>query len=148
MTLLLIYLTVAIGVSFLCSILEAVLLISNTKLCCTSTKKISRVGGKVLAKCKRLTLISQYRQYFDIEYVCSHYGRGGCWCAGYSSVFGESKRNVNCILINTWRFCIFQKLFLKLLGATFWRSASGSICLYHQLLSESGLSSCIGYRLY
>ena len=51
MTLLIIYLTLAIGISFICSILEAVLL-SVTPIYITQIKEKQPRGAKVLSKVK------------------------------------------------------------------------------------------------
>ncbi|REL36833.1 CNNM domain-containing protein [Thalassotalea euphylliae] len=118
MTLLLIYLTVAIGVSFLCSILEAVLL-SVTPSYVAQVLKNKPRGGKVLENVK--TNLDQSISSILILNTFAHTMGAAGVGAQAIQVFGESKETLVAFLL-TLAILYFSEIIPKTLGATFWRN--------------------------
>jgi len=117
MTLLITYLVIAIGISFLCSILEAVLL-SVTP---------SFVAQKLKAKDKGAKTLSQVRNKLDhslssiliLNTFAHTMGAAGVGAQAIS-VFGEEKETLIAFLL-TLAILYFSEIIPKTLGATFWR---------------------------
>ena len=109
MTLLFIYLTVAIGVSFLCSVLEAVLL-SITPSFVEQLQNKKPKHGAVLAKVKT-------RLEESFAHTMGAAGVG----AQAIGIFGEKWETLIAVLL-TLVILYFSEIIPKTLGATFWRN--------------------------
>jgi len=117
MTLLIIYLTIAIGVSFLCSILEAVLL-SVTPSFVAQTKKDKPRGGKVLSGVKD-NLDQSISSILILNTFAHTMGAAGVGAQAIR-IFGEQKETLIAFLL-TLAILYFSEIIPKTLGATFWR---------------------------
>ncbi|MAG75641.1 MAG: transporter [Colwelliaceae bacterium] len=117
MTLLIIYLAVAIGVSFLCSILEAVLL-SVTPSYVAQAKKDKPRGGKVLSDVKE-NLDQSISSILILNTFAHTMGAAGVGAQAIR-VFGEQKETLIAFLL-TLAILYFSEIIPKTLGATFWR---------------------------
>jgi CBS domain containing-hemolysin-like protein len=118
MTLLFIYLTVAIGVSFLCSVLEAVLLsitpsyveqvsVSNPR----SGKILSKVKNKIDESLSSILILNTFAHTMGAAGVGSQAIR----------IFGEQWETLIAVLL-TLVILYFSEIIPKTLGATFWRT--------------------------
>jgi len=117
MTLLITYLVVAIGVSFLCSILEAVLLsITPSFVVRTVSKNPSR--GKVLEKVKN-NLDQSISSILILNTFAHTMGAAGVGAQAIR-VFGEQKETLIAFLL-TLAILYFSEIIPKTLGAKFWR---------------------------
>ncbi len=117
MTLLFIYLGVAIGVSFLCSVLEAVLL-SVTPSFVEQIKTKKPKAGAVLAKVK--TRLDESLSSILILNTFAHtMGAAGVGSQAIQ-VFGEQWETLIAVLL-TLAILYFSEIIPKTLGATFWR---------------------------
>lgn len=117
MTLLFIYLAVAIGVSFLCSVLEAVLLsitpsyveqvsVSNPR----SGEVLSKVKSKIDESLSSILILNTFAHTMGAAGVGSQAIR----------IFGEQWETVIAVLL-TLVILYFSEIIPKTLGATFWR---------------------------
>ena len=118
MTLLITYLIVAIGVSFICSILEAVLL-SVTPSFVAKTLKDKTVGGKVLAKVKQ-NLDKSISSILILNTFAHTMGAAGVGAQAIR-VFGEEKETIIAFLL-TLAILYFSEIIPKTIGANFWRT--------------------------
>ncbi|WP_448213617.1 CNNM domain-containing protein [Colwellia sp. MEBiC06753] len=118
MTLLFIYLAIAIGVSFLCSILEAVLL-SVTPSFVAKVQSEKPRGGKVLAKVKD-DLDQSISSILILNTFAHTMGAAGVGAQAIR-VFGEQQETLIAFLL-TLAILYFSEIIPKTLGATFWRS--------------------------
>lgn len=117
MTLLLIYLAIAIGVSFLCSILEAVLLsITPSYVEITATNKPR--SGKVLQKVKQ-QLDESLSSILILNTFAHTMGAAGVGSQALQ-VFGAKWETLIAIIL-TLAILYFSEIIPKTLGATFWR---------------------------
>jgi len=117
-TLLFIYLAIAIGVSFLCSILEAVLLsITPSFVEQMQTKKPKH--GLVLAKVK--TRLEESLASILILNTFAHTMGAAGVGAQAIGIFGEKWETMIAVLL-TLVILYFSEIIPKTLGATFWRS--------------------------
>ncbi len=118
MTLLITYLLVAIGVSFICSILEAVLLsvtptfvaqklAENTK----GAKKLAQVREKLDHSISSILIINTFAHTMGAAGVGAQAIR----------IFGEQKETLIAFLL-TLAILYFSEIIPKTLGATFWRN--------------------------
>ena len=117
MTLLLIYLSIAIGVSFLCSILEAVLL-SVTPGYVQSISSNSPESGKVLVRVKD-RLDESISSILILNTFAHTMGAAGVG-AQAAHVFGAKWETLIAVLL-TLTILYFSEIIPKTLGATFWR---------------------------
>ncbi|MFD2167740.1 CNNM domain-containing protein [Thalassotalea euphylliae] len=117
MTLLFVYLAIAIGVSFLCSILEAVLLSVTPSYVANINKEKPR-GGKVLAKVKD-NLDQSISSILILNTFAHTMGAAGVGAQAIR-VFGEQKETLIAFLL-TLAILYFSEIIPKTLGATFWR---------------------------
>jgi CBS domain containing-hemolysin-like protein len=117
MTLLLIYLTIAIGVSFLCSILEAVLL-SVTPGYVQSISTSSPNSGKVLVRVKE-RLDESISSILILNTFAHTMGAAGVGSQA-AQVFGAEWETLIAVLL-TLAILYFSEIIPKTLGATFWR---------------------------
>lgn len=120
MTMLLIYLAIAIGVSFLCSILEAVLLSVTPSHIEQVTEKKPR-GGKQLAGVK--DRIDESLSSILILNTFAHTMGAAGVGAQAIRVFGPEWETLIAVLL-TLAILYFSEIIPKTLGATFWRSLS------------------------
>jgi len=118
MTLLFIYLAIAIGVSFLCSILEAVLL-SITPSFVEQVKKDKPFAGKALFKVKS-NLDKSISSILILNTFAHTMGAAGVGAQAIR-VFGEEKETLIAFLL-TLAILYFSEIIPKTIGAKFWRS--------------------------
>jgi len=118
MTLLITYLIIAIGVSFLCSILEAVLLSVSPTFVAQKVKNKER-GSKMLAKVKA-DLDQSISSILILNTFAHTMGAAGVGAQAIR-VFGEQKETLIAFLL-TLAILYFSEIIPKTLGATFWRS--------------------------
>lgn len=117
MTLLLIYLAIAIGVSFLCSILEAVLL-SITPGYVQNISSNSPASGKVLVGVKE-RLDESISSILILNTFAHTMGAAGVGSQA-AKVFGAKWETLIAVLL-TLAILYFSEIIPKTLGATFWR---------------------------
>lgn len=117
MTLLLIYLTIAIGVSFLCSILEAVLL-SITPSFIEQVQKERPLGGKVLNQVKQ-NIDKSISSILILNTFAHTMGAAGVGSQAIR-VFGEEKETLIAFFL-TLAILYFSEIIPKTIGAKFWR---------------------------
>ena len=118
MTLLLIYLAIAIGVSFLCSILEAVLLSTTPSFVATLTEERPRAGTALVVVKDRLDeSIAAILILNTFAHTMGAFGVG----AQALRVFGPEWETVIAVLL-TLAILYFSEIIPKTLGATFWRA--------------------------
>jgi CBS domain containing-hemolysin-like protein len=118
MTLLITYLVIAIGVSFVCSILEAVLL-SVTPTFVAQKLEANEKGAKTLAKV-RDKLDHSISSILIINTFAHTMGAAGVGAQAIR-IFGEQKETLIAFLL-TLAILYFSEIIPKTLGATFWRS--------------------------
>ena len=118
MTLLITYLVIAIGVSFLCSVLEAVLL-SVTPSFVAQKLKLKARGSEVLSKVKQ-QLDQSISSILILNTFAHTMGAAGVGAQAIK-VFGEQKETLIAFLL-TLAILYFSEIIPKTLGATFWRS--------------------------
>lgn len=117
MTLLIIYLVIAIGVSFLCSILEAVLLsVTPTFVAQKLAAKVR--GAKLLAKVKN-NLDKSISSILILNTFAHTMGAAGVGAQAIK-IYGEQKEALIAFLL-TLAILYFSEIIPKTLGATFWR---------------------------
>lgn len=120
MTLLLVYLAIAIGVSFLCSILEAVLLsVTPSYVEQTLAKKPRR--GRVLAEVKE-RLDESLSSILILNTFAHTMGAAGVGAQAIR-VYGEQWEMLIAVVL-TLAILYFSEIIPKTLGATFWRNLS------------------------
>lgn len=117
MTLLIIYLAIAIGVSFICSILEAVLLSITPSFIARKTKNQSR-GAKTLTQIK--THLDQSISSILILNTFAHTMGAAGVGAQAIRVFGEKWETLIAFLL-TLAILYLSEIIPKTIGATFWR---------------------------
>jgi len=117
MTLLIIYLAIAIGVSFICSVLEAVLL-SITPSYVESITNQHPKRGKILNNVKN-RLDQSISSILILNTFAHTMGAAGVG-AQASTVFGERWETLIAVLL-TLAILYFSEIIPKTIGATFWR---------------------------
>ena len=117
MTLLILYLAIAIGVSFVCSILEAVLL-SITPSYVESVANQHPEQGKVLLRVKN-RLDQSISSILILNTFAHTMGAAGVGSQA-SSVFGARWETLIAVLL-TLTILYFSEIIPKTIGATFWR---------------------------
>ncbi|WP_440874929.1 CNNM domain-containing protein [Thalassotalea sp. PLHSN55] len=118
MTLLFIYLGVAIGVSFLCSILEAVLLSISPSFVANLQEK-SPKHGKMVTKVKQ-NLDQSISSILILNTFAHTMGAAGVGAQALK-VFGEESETIVALVL-TLAILYFSEIIPKTLGANFWRS--------------------------
>ncbi|BCE01060.1 CNNM domain-containing protein [Marinicellulosiphila megalodicopiae] len=118
MTLLIIYLLIAIGISFLCSILEAVLL-SITPSYVEQVSSSKPLSGKILSKVKD-KLDESLSSILILNTFAHTMGAAGVGTQGVK-VFGTQWETFIAVLL-TLAILYFSEIIPKTLGATFWRT--------------------------
>jgi CBS domain containing-hemolysin-like protein len=118
MTLLLVYLAIAIGISFLCSILEAVLL-SITPSYVEQMHTTSPKSGAILAKTRK-HLDESLSSILILNTFAHTMGAAGVGAQAVR-VFGAKWETLIAVLL-TLAILYFSEIIPKTLGATFWRS--------------------------
>lgn len=117
MTMLIVYLSIAIGVSFLCSVLEAVLLsITSSHVQTTLTKYPTR--GKILVKVKD-NLDKSLSAILILNTFAHTMGAAGVGSQAIQ-VFGPEWETLIAVIL-TLIILYFSEIIPKTLGATFWR---------------------------
>jgi len=117
MTLLIIYLSLAIGISFICSILEAVLL-SVTPIYITQIKEKQPRGAAVLSKVKN-KLDQSISSILILNTFAHTMGAAGVGAQAIR-IYGEQSETLIALLL-TLGILYFSEIIPKTLGATFWR---------------------------
>ena len=117
MTMLLIYLMIAIGVSFLCSVLEAVLL-SVTPAYVQNISSSSPDGGKALVRVKE-HLDESIASILILNTFAHTMGAAGVGSQA-AQIFGAKWETLIAVLL-TLAILYFSEIIPKTLGATFWR---------------------------
>jgi CBS domain containing-hemolysin-like protein len=120
MTLLFIYLAIAIGVSFLCSILEAVLLSITPSYLEQASEKNSR-GGRQLVHVKK-HIDESLSSILILNTFAHTMGAAGVGSQAMQ-VFGAEWETLIAVLL-TLAILYLSEIIPKTLGATFWRSLS------------------------
>lgn len=118
MTLLFTYLAIAIGVSFLCSVLEAVLL-SVTPSFVEKTQEEKPIGGKVLRQVKE-NIDKSISSILILNTFAHTMGAAGVGAQAIR-VFGEEKETLIAFLL-TLAILYFSEIIPKTIGAKFWRN--------------------------
>ena len=118
MTLLFIYLGIAIGVSFLCSILEAVLL-SITPSYVANLQEKSPAKSKAVTEVKQ-NLDQSISSILILNTFAHTMGAAGVGAQALK-IFGEQHETLVAVLL-TLAILYFSEIIPKTLGATFWRS--------------------------
>lgn len=118
MTLLFLYLALAIGVSFLCSVLEAVLL-SITPSFVAQMSSAKPRSGKALSKVKE-NLDESLSSILILNTFAHTMGAAGVGAQALQ-VFGEQWETVVAVIL-TLVILYFSEIIPKTLGATFWRN--------------------------
>jgi len=118
MTLLITYLVIAIGVSFLCSVLEAVLLSVSPSYVAQKLKD-KAAGAQMLAKVKQ-NLDQSISSILILNTFAHTMGAAGVGAQAIR-VFGEQKETLIAFLL-TLAILYFSEIIPKTLGATFWRA--------------------------
>jgi CBS domain containing-hemolysin-like protein len=118
MTLLLVYLAIAIGVSFLCSILEAVLLSITPSYMGTLSAERPRAGRRVAAVKERLD--ESLSSILILNTFAHTMGAAGVGAQALK-VFGPKWETLIAVLL-TLAILYFSEIIPKTLGATFWRA--------------------------
>ncbi|MFT6925541.1 MAG: CBS domain containing-hemolysin-like protein [Psychromonas sp.] len=117
MTLLLFYIFIAIGISFLCSLLEAVLL-SITATFIEQVKETNKRAGKVLANTK-LNIDQSISSILILNTFAHTMGAAGVGAQAIR-VFGEKWESLVALLL-TLAILYLSEIIPKTLGVTFWR---------------------------
>jgi CBS domain containing-hemolysin-like protein len=120
MALLLFYLSLAIGVSFLCSILEAVLL-SVTPAHIAVMNERGANSGKLLGRLKR-DIDRPLSAILSLNTIAHTFGAAGVGAQALV-VFGSAWVTVSSALV-TLAILIFSEIIPKTLGATYWKQLS------------------------
>ena len=118
MTLLLIYLAIAIGVSFLCSILEAVLLSTTSSFVASLSDErphagaiVSQVNARIDESLAAILILNTF------AHTMGAFGVG----AQAMTVFGPRWETLTAVLL-TLAILYFSEIIPKTLGAAFWRA--------------------------
>ena len=121
MTLLFIYLALAIGVSFLCSILEAVLLSMNSSYVTVLKRKKPRVGD--ILKDLKANIDRPLSAILSLNTIAHTVGAAGVGAQALV-VFGSAYVSITSAIL-TLAILIFSEIIPKTLGATYWKELSG-----------------------
>ena len=118
MTLLIIYLLLAIGISFLCSVLEAVLLSVNTPYVAALKSEGKESGNRLQALKEDIDRpLSAILSFNTIAHTAGAAGVG----AQATAIWGDAVLGIASALM-TVAILIFSEIIPKTLGATHWRS--------------------------
>ena len=117
MTLLFVYLAIAIGISFLCSVLEAVLL-SITPSYVEQVSRAKPRSGMVLAACKN-KLDQSLSSILILNTFAHTMGAAGVGSQAVR-IFGDKWETLIAVLL-TLAILYFSEIIPKTLGATYWR---------------------------
>ncbi len=118
MTLLFVYLAIAIGISFLCSVLEAVLL-SITPGYVEQVSTVNPQSGQILAKSKD-KLDQSLASILILNTFAHTMGAAGVGSQAVR-IFGDKWETLIAVLL-TLAILYFSEIIPKTLGATFWRT--------------------------
>ena len=118
MTLVLLYLSVALGISFLCSILEAVLL--STPMSFISMKENDGAKSAPLLKQLKANIDRPISAILSLNTIAHTIGAAGVGTEA-TKVFGEAYFGIISAVL-TILILIFSEIIPKTIGATYWRS--------------------------
>ncbi|MCT7358653.1 DUF21 domain-containing protein [Thalassolituus pacificus] len=135
MTLLLLYLAIAIGVSFLCSILEAVLLSITPSYSQKLQAEKPRQSQRIIRV--RENLDESLSSILILNTFAHTMGAAGVGSQAVQ-IFGAQWETLIAVIL-TLVILYFSEIIPKTLGATFWRQPSASL-RHYQRVSASGLS--------
>ncbi|MDX1626577.1 MAG: hemolysin family protein [Wenzhouxiangellaceae bacterium] len=121
MTLLLFYLFLAVGVSFLCSILEAVLLSVTPAHIAVMNEQGAR-SGQILKRLKR-DIDRPLSAILSLNTIAHTFGAAGVGAQALI-VFGNAWVTLTSALV-TLAILVFSEIIPKTLGATYWKRMSG-----------------------
>ncbi|MFO8001487.1 MAG: hemolysin family protein [Marinilabilia sp.] len=120
MTLLILYLILALGISFLCSILEAVLL--STTASYIEIKRIQNVKGAHLFAKLKANIDRPISAILSINTIAHTVGAAGVG-AQATAIFGEAWFGIISAVL-TFLILVVSEIIPKTIGATFWKSLS------------------------
>src|SRR6056297_4268879 len=118
MTLLIFYLALAIGVSFLCSILEAVLLSMNSSYVTVLSKSKPRAGA--ILKNLKANIDRPLSAILSLNTIAHTVGAAGVG-AQAQIVFGDAYVAITSAVL-TFLILVLSEIIPKTIGATYWRS--------------------------
>lgn len=121
MTLLILYLTLAIGVSFLCSILEAVLL-SVTPSFIALKESMGSKSGKLLVELKK-DIDRPLSAILSLNTIAHTVGAAGVGAQSLA-LFGSAYLSITSAIL-TLLILILSEIIPKTLGANYWKELSG-----------------------
>lgn len=121
MTLLIIYLALAVGVSFLCSILEAVLLSVTPSFIALKEQEGSK-SGKLLVELKK-DIDRPLSAILSLNTIAHTVGAAGVG-AQAQVVFGNAYVSITSAIL-TFVILVFSEIIPKTLGANYWKELSG-----------------------
>ena len=125
MTLLIIYVLIAIGVSFLCSILEAVLLSITPAFIASKEKEAPETAAKLQDLKKDID--RPLAAILSLNTVAHTIGAAGAG-AQAAYVFGDAFLTAFSIIL-TLLVLIFSEIIPKTIGATYWKGLSGFVAV-------------------
>ncbi|MDP0499125.1 MAG: hemolysin family protein [Verrucomicrobiota bacterium JB022] len=128
MTLLILYLTLAVAVSFLCSILEAVLL-SLTPSFISATKEAGKRSGKMLDDLKR-DVDRPLAAILSLNTIAHTVGAAGVGAQAHVVFHSVPVSVISGVL--TLIILVFSEIIPKTIGATYWRAlaVSSAYCIH------------------
>lgn len=121
MTLLIVYLLIAVGVSFLCSILEAVLLSITPSFIALKEQEGAKTG-KILVELKR-DIDRPLSAILSLNTIAHTVGAAGVG-AQAQVVFGNAYISITSAIL-TLVILVFSEIIPKTLGANYWKELSG-----------------------
>ncbi len=130
MVLLIVYLLIAVGVSFLCSILEAVILSVSPSFIALKEQEGAK-SGKILTKLKR-DIDRPLSAILSLNTIAHTVGAAGVG-AQAQVVFGNAYVSITSAIL-TLVILVFSEIIPKTLGATYWKELSGFAARVTQFL--------------
>lgn len=122
LTMLIIYLSLALGVSFLCSLLEAVLLSVSISHASILQKEGSR-SGEIWAQLKEDDSIRPLTAILTLNTIAHTMGAAGVG-AEVASIWGDAMLTTASIIL-TLAVLFFSEIIPKTLGSAYWKQLSG-----------------------
>ena len=122
LTMLIIYLTLALGVSFLCSLLEAVLLSVSISHASILQKEGSR-SGEIWAQLKDDDSIRPLTAILTLNTIAHTMGAAGVG-AEVASIWGDAMLTTASIIL-TLAVLFFSEIIPKTIGSAYWKQLSG-----------------------
>jgi CBS domain containing-hemolysin-like protein len=122
LTMLIIYLTLALGVSFICSLLEAILLSVSISHASILQKEGSR-SGKIWAQLKEDDSIRPLTAILTLNTIAHTMGAAGVG-AEVADIWGDAKLTTASIIL-TLAVLFFSEIIPKTIGSAYWKKLSG-----------------------